>query len=209
MSRFIGQSVRARVAPSSAASSRSTPAPRNNRSATTSPRLSDGGFVVSWIDPEPTMAAAASSPAIMMRAALRSAARSSSPPRRPAALARHVGDRAGQWRLCRRLDRRRHDADNNVSARAMGANDQPLRRRFRHELRFALLRHPLPDGAATLANGHVVFTWDGPSTITSEDVYYRVYDITAAAPPGDGSRGRTRSAARAGTIAVRLGGDDV
>ena len=71
-------------------------------------------------------------------------------------------------------------ADNNVSARAMGANDAPLGDAFDVSSGAPFSSVLYPDGAVTLANGHVVFTWDGPSTSTSEDVYFRMYAISTA-----------------------------
>ena len=85
----------------------------------------------------------------------------------------------------------RNQPDNNaVHARAMGADDVPLDAAFDVSTPSIFGAVLTADGAVTLADGHVVFTWDGPSTNTSEDVYYRLFEIGAAAnPPGTGGPG--------------------
>ena len=139
-------------------------------------RLSDGGFVVSWIDPAPSNSGGrvvgrhydADGNAIGGEIVI--ASKASGGFNNTAVTALADGAYVVSW-----TD---HDtADNNVSARAMGANDLPLGDAFDVSSGSPFSPVLYPDGAVTLANGHVVFTWDGSSTSTSEDVYYRMYAI--------------------------------
>ena len=148
-------------------------------------RLSDGGFVISWIDPVPSNGGGrvvarhydASGHAI--GGEIEIASRSDAGYSNTTVTALADGGYVVSW-----TDR--NAPDNNLSARAMGANDQPIGDAFDISPASQFESVLYPDGAATLANGHVVFAWDGPSTNTSEDAYYRIYDFSgsaANAPP--------------------------
>jgi Ca2+-binding RTX toxin-like protein len=107
-------------------------------------------------------------------------------------------------------------ADNNVLARQMGSNDVPVGAAFEMAFNSPFGANFFSDGAVTLANGNVVFTWDGPSVTppggqgTGEDVYMRVYNFSAASPPGDGTPGPDRLDGTSGDDTLNgLGGNDI
>jgi Ca2+-binding RTX toxin-like protein len=160
----------------------------NNQQGNDVARLSDGGFVVSWVDPVPGHGGGrvvarhydANGNAIGGEIVIASKASGGFGSSVVTALA--DGAYVVAW-----TDN--DGADDNVSARAMGANDLPLGGAFDVSSGAPFSSVLYPDGAVTLANGHVVFAWDGPSTGTSEDAYYRMYQISSAPDHFEGDSG--------------------
>jgi len=140
-------------------------------------RLSDGGFVVSWIDPLPSNGGgrvvarhfdAGGNP---IGGEIFVDGKASGAYGRTVVTALADGGYVVGWI-------RDDSADDNVLARAFDSHDQPQGPAFEMSYNSPFNSNFFSDGAVTLANGHVVFTWDGPSTNTSEDVYFRMYEFT-------------------------------
>ena len=152
-------------------------------------RLSDGSFVVSWVDPAPSNGGG--------RIVARHYDASGNARGGEVVIASKSGAGYGSTTVTALADGAyvvawtdQNESVDHVSARAMGANDLPLDVAFDISAGAPFGSVLAPDGAVTLANGHVVFAWDGPSTNTSEDVYFRMYAFTAASDhivgdPGD------------------------
>ncbi|HST36531.1 MAG TPA: calcium-binding protein [Allosphingosinicella sp.] len=165
----------------------------NNQYGNDVARLSGGGFVVTWIDPVPNEGGGrvvarhydASGDAIGGEILIDSKA--SGAYGRTVVTALANGGYVVSWT----------DGENNVniahnvSARAFGANDAALDLAFDISFDSPFGANFFSDGAVTLANGNVVFAWDGPSvgTGSGQDIYTRQYSVTAAPGPIDGTTG--------------------
>jgi Ca2+-binding RTX toxin-like protein len=144
--------------------------------------LSDGSFVISWIDPVPMngggriVARHYDAGGNALGGEITIFSKASAAFGNTAVTALADGGYLVAWTS-------RNAPTNQMSAQAMGANDQPVDGPFDVSASSQFESVLYPDGAATLANGHVVFAWDGPSTNTSEDVYFRMFDFSASPPP--------------------------
>lgn len=151
----------------------------NNQFGNDVARLSDGSFVVTWTDPVPSNGGGrivarhydASGNAIGGEIVIDSKA--SGAYGRTTVTATANGGYVVSW-----TEDDGTAAQNNVLARQMAANDLPVGPAFEISFNSPFGANYFSDGAATLANGNVVFTWDGPSTNTSEDIYTRQYSFT-------------------------------
>jgi Ca2+-binding RTX toxin-like protein len=192
----------------------------NNQYGNDVARLSDGGFVVTWVDPVPNSGGGrivarhydasgnATSGEIVVDT------KASGAYGRTVVTALADGGYVVAW-----PDAENTNVDHNVSARAFGANDVPLGDAFDMSFNSPFGANFFSDGAVTLANGNVVFTWDGPSITppggqgTGEDVYMRVYQIGSSTGPAP-IVGTPGSDVLDGTIGAQadvlsgLGGDD-
>jgi len=106
-------------------------------------------------------------------------------------------------------------ANNNVLARAFGSNDVALDAAFEMSFDSPFGANLFSDGAVTLPNGNVVFAWDGPSITppggpgTGQDIYMRVYNFTGSTPPPVGTAGPDTLVGTDGADSLSgLGGDD-
>lgn len=179
-------------------------------------RLSDGGFVVSWIDPGANsvggrvVARHYDGSGVAIGGEIVIDTKATGAYGRTVVTALANGGYVVAW----------PDGENdtnvahNVSARAFGSNDQPLDVAFDISFDSPFGANFFSDGAITLANGNVVFTWDGPSVTppggqgTSEDVYMHVYSFTAGSnQPSPGPD--TLDGTGGDDVLTGLGGDDV
>ncbi|WP_395612319.1 calcium-binding protein [Allosphingosinicella sp.] len=160
----------------------------NNQYGNDVARLSDGGFVVSWIDPGTNnvggrvVARRYDASGIAIGGEIVIDTKASGAYGRTVVTALANGGYVVAW----------PDGENdtnvahNVSARAFSSNDQPLDVAFDISFDSPFGANFFSDGAVTLANGNVVFTWDGPSVTppggqgTGEDVYMRVYSFSGS-----------------------------
>lgn len=184
----------------------------NNQYGNDVARLSDGGFVVSWVDPGNGNVGGrivarhydASGNAIGGEIVIDSKASGSYG--RTTVTATANGTYVVSWT-------ENDAADNNVLARQMAANDQPIGAAFEMSFNSPFAANYFSDGAITLANGNVVFAWDGPSITppggqgTGQDIYMRVYDFSIASnTPTEGDDVLTDTAGNDSINA--LGGND-
>lgn len=183
----------------------------NNQFGNDVARLSDGGFVVTWADPVPPGNLGgrivarhydASGVAIGGEIVIDSKGAGNYGSTVVTALAN--GGYVVSW-----TEDDGTSAQNNVLAREMGANDQPVGAVFEISFNSPFGANLFTDGAVTLPNGNVVFTWDGPSvgTNTGQDIYTRLYDFsTASNVPTEGDDILTDTS---GNDAINaLGGND-
>ena len=151
----------------------------NNQYGNDVARLSDGGFVVSWTDPVPSNGGGrivarhydVSGNAIGGEIVIDSKA--SGAYGRTTVTATANGGYVVSW-----TEDDGTAAQNNVLARQMAANDLPVGPAFEMSFNSPFGANNFSDGAVSLSNGNVVFTWDGPSTNTSQDIYTRQYSFT-------------------------------
>jgi Ca2+-binding RTX toxin-like protein len=180
-------------------------------------RLSDGGFVVSWVDAPGgngggrIVARHYDASGIAIGGEILIDSKATGAYGRTVVTALADGGYVVSW----------PDGENdinvahNVTARAFGSNDQPLDAAFDISFDSPFGANYFSDGAVTLANGNVVFTWDGPSVTppggqgTGEDVYMRVYSFGASTPPNVGGPGPDVLEGTGGPDTLSgLGGDD-
>ena len=178
-------------------------------------RLSDGGFVVSWVDPGTNNVGGrivarhydASGVAIGGEIVIDSKAAGAYGRTVVTALA--DGGYVVGWI--------EDDGNNdNVIARAFGSNDVALDAAFEMSFDSPFNGNFFSDGAVTLPNGNVVFAWDGPSITppggqsTGQDIYMRVYSFSSSAPgPINGTSGPDVLHGTPGDDVINgLGGDD-
>lgn len=180
----------------------------NNQYGNDVARLSDGGFVVTWTDPVPSNGGGrivarhydASGNAIGGEIVIDSKA--SGAYGRTTVTATANGGYVVSWTEDDGIA-----AQNNVLARQMAANDLPVGPAFEMSFNSAFGANYFSDGAVTLANGNVVFTWDGPSTNTGQDIYTRQYSFTT--PSTTPTEGDDLLADTAGNNTINaLGGND-
>jgi Ca2+-binding RTX toxin-like protein len=153
----------------------------NNQYGNDVARLSDGGFVVSWTDPVPSNGGGrivarhydVSGNAIGGEIVIDSKA--SGAYGRTTVTATANGGYVVSW-----TEDDGTAAQNNVLARQIAANDLPVGPTFEMSFNSPFGANNFSDGAVTLSNGNIVFTWDGPSTNTSQDIYTRQYSFTTA-----------------------------
>ena len=189
----------------------------NNQYGNDVARLSDGGFVVTWIDPGTNnvggrvVARHYDASGVAIGGEIVIDTKASGAYGRTVVTALANGGYVVAW----------PDAENdtnvahNVTARAFGSNDQPLDVAFDMSFDSPFSANYFSDGAVTLANGNVVFTWDGPSVTppggqgTGQDVYMRVYNFSGSGAPGDGTAGPDALEGGSGDDTLNgLGGDD-
>ncbi len=151
----------------------------NNQFGNDVARLTDGGFVVSWADPVPSNGGGRivarhydpSGNAIGGEILIDSKA--SGAYGRTTVTATANGGYIVSW-----TEDDGTAAQNNVLARQMAANDLPVGPAFEMSFNSPFGANYFSDGAVTLSNGNIVFTWDGPSTNTGQDIYTRQYSFT-------------------------------
>lgn len=189
----------------------------NNQFGNDVARLSDGGFVVTWVDPVPNEGGGrvvarhydASGVAIGGEIVIDSKA--SGAYGRTVVTALANGGYVVSW-----TDGENNTAvAHNVSARAFGSNDVAQGAAFDISFDSPFGASYYSDGAVTLPNGNVVFAWDGPSVTppggqqTGQDIYMRVYSFTDTPPPNTPTEGDDILTDTAGNDTINaLGGSD-
>jgi Ca2+-binding RTX toxin-like protein len=165
----------------------------NSQSGNDVARLSDGGFVVSWVDAPGSngggriVARHYDASGVAIGGEILIDSKASGDYGRTVVTALANGGYVVGWMEA-------DPANNNVLARAMGSNDVPIDVAFEMSFDSPFGANFFSDGAVTLANGNVVFTWDGPSVTppggqgTGEDVYMREYSFSSA-PSNTGGPG--------------------
>jgi Ca2+-binding RTX toxin-like protein len=148
-------------------------------------RLSDGGFVVSWTDPDADRIFArrydASGNALSGEITVASPATPSVGGTTATALAN--GGFLVSW----------VEGDgtvNRIFARAYDGSNAPITDRFEVSQNATDFPVQTADGVVTLTNGQIVFAYDGPTSPTDQDIFFRRFQIDApAGGPIDGGGG--------------------